>query len=102
MGSWRNRQTRMLEGHVPERACWFDSSRAHLWGFVTNAFPRKPLHGRGFFCVPPLSLATLGRKRPGRRRPTLVVWSFSSDTLAVNPNIEKSLKLVGESSTLIG
>ncbi len=29
MGSWRNRQTRMLEGHVPVRACWFDSSRAH-------------------------------------------------------------------------
>ncbi len=22
-------QTRMLEGHVPARACWFDSSRAH-------------------------------------------------------------------------
>ena len=23
---WRNWQTRMVEGHVPARACWFDSS----------------------------------------------------------------------------
>ena len=29
-GSWRNWQTRKVEGLVPARACWFDSSRAHL------------------------------------------------------------------------
>lgn len=31
MGSWRNWQTRKVEGLVPARACWFKSSRAH-WG----------------------------------------------------------------------
>ena len=30
LGSWRNWQTRKVEGLVPARACWFDSSRAHL------------------------------------------------------------------------
>jgi hypothetical protein len=29
MGSWRNWQTRKVEGLVPARACWFNSSRAH-------------------------------------------------------------------------
>ncbi len=29
VGSWRNWQTRKVEGLVPARACWFDSSRAH-------------------------------------------------------------------------
>jgi hypothetical protein len=29
-GSWRNWQTRKVEGLVPARACWFNSSRAHF------------------------------------------------------------------------
>src|SRR5689334_2232609 len=29
-GSWRNWQTRKVEGLVPARACWFNSSRAQL------------------------------------------------------------------------
>ena len=37
-GSWRNWQTRKVEGLVPARACWFDSSRAHL---VKNATPTR-------------------------------------------------------------
>lgn len=41
MGSWRNWQTRMLEGHVPARACWFDSSRAHF-SQRRYAAPRLP------------------------------------------------------------
>jgi hypothetical protein len=30
LGSWRNWQTRKVEGLVPERVCWFKSSRAHF------------------------------------------------------------------------
>lgn len=41
-GSWRNWQTRKVEGLVPARACWFDSSRAHLAeGRGANAFRRE-------------------------------------------------------------
>lgn len=41
-GSWRNWQTRKVEGLVPARACWFDSSRAHLANERgANAFERE-------------------------------------------------------------
>ena len=82
MGPWRNWQTRMLEGHVPARACWFDSSRAHCfwsslawlrqdsfdeWGFGQAAFGcakmRLTIEGAGLASRIWSSLADLVKPR---------------------------------------
>src|SRR3954464_3859797 len=56
-GSWRNWQTRKVEGLVPARACWFNSSRAHFW----NAL--QPFgHAGGFFYSIILPLDEMNRR----------------------------------------
>ena len=50
MRSWRNWQTRQVEGLVPAMACWFKSSRPHL-NEIRGSIPTKKSVSSLFSCA---------------------------------------------------